>query len=358
MKKNISIIALISLLTASPFSAMAASKAPSGSLDKIREALVSKARAADTIAASIKSLEKEIGKVNNKYLERSKQNQSLGEKLEKLKEGLDERLSELSIKEGKAKKIMRLYALEGHDEEDENALLKRTILANLLQKKLDELSSLKQQATSLKTDFEEYDLKLKETRQNEETLYSLIVDLENKKKDLSKKYISSLESKNDLEEKLESALAKQKAYKTIARKKAKAALISMLAPLDDFVNYRGSEKGVTFKYDSRSPVKAGAGGKVVYSGELASYGKVIMIDHGQEVRSVVLGDIELKVKKGENVSQGQVIGYTLVEPGLKKSLYYEVRKKNVAQNTLQWLERGYSKNGDGQKNKNKNIANI
>ncbi len=115
--------------------------------------------------------------------------------------------------------------------------------------------------------------------------------------------------------------------------------LSLIPPLESFVNYKSGDKGVTFKYESRAPIKASAGGKVVYAGELASYGKVVMIDHGQEIRSVILGDIQIKASKGDQVKQGQILGYTLAEPGLKKSLYYEVRKKNVAQNTIALLEK-------------------
>lgn len=124
----------------------------------------------------------------------------------------------------------------------------------------------------------------------------------------------------------------------MAKVKNGAVELNLISPLDNFVNFTGGKKGVTFKYDSKAPIKATAGGEVVYSGELASYGKVIMVDHGHEVRSVILGDLQVKVKKGDKVSQGQILGYTMAEPGIKKSLYYEVRKKNIAQNTLQWLQ--------------------
>lgn len=321
-----------------PALSLASLRRGANSLDKIKDALGEQARAADSIAASIKSLEKEIGKVNNQYLERSRLNQSLEEKLTKLQEGLSERVAELDKRQSEAQRLTRLYALEGNDEEDENALLKREILTRLLSERLVELKNLKTSAQELRKTLAEYQERLTETRNSEEGLYALIVDLENKKKELSKNYISSLESKNELEEKLENALAKKKAYKVVAKAKNPGMSIQLIPPLDKFASYKGGDKGVTFKYESRAPIKASAGGNVVYSGELASYGKVIMIDHGSEIRSVILGDVEIKVHKGDRVTQGQVVGYTLSEPGLKKSLYYEVRKKNIAQNTLQWLE--------------------
>lgn len=308
------------------------------SINKIRDELGAKARKANTLAASIKSLENQIGKANNKYLERNSANRSLEAKAVKLKKGLEQTLVELKKEEEYAKKLASTYALEGQDEEDENALLKRTILLRLAQKRASEYKEVRERAQQLKEAFSIYEQRLAQARSDEESLYSLIVDLENKKKDLSKKYISSMEDKNALEESLENALAKQKVYAAVKKKPIKSTSLGLIAPLENFVSYKGGKKGVTFKYDKRAPVKASASGKVVYSGELASYGKVVMIDHGSEVRSVILGDIQIKAKKGDLVQKGQVVGYTLAEPGLKKSLYYEVRKKNIAQNTLEWLD--------------------
>ncbi|MCO4755443.1 MAG: peptidoglycan DD-metalloendopeptidase family protein [Bacteriovoracaceae bacterium] len=330
-----SILALLILLP----SLNAAVTVPKGkSLKQIKEELGKKARIATTIAASIKSLEKEIGKANNKYLERSAANKSLEEKATMLKEGLEQSLVELKHEEEMAHKLARTFALESQDDEDENALLKRTILKEIARKKSAEYKAVRERTNELKEAFASYEARLSQARNDEESLYTLIVDLENKKKDLSKKYISSVENKNELEETLENALAKRKAYKVVRKKPTTSPGLALIAPIDSFVDYKGGKKGVTFKYDTRTPIKASASGKVVYSGELASYGKVIMIDHGEEIRSVILGDVQIKVRKGDAVQRGQVVGYTLAEPGLKKSLYYEVRKKNVAQNTLEWLE--------------------
>ena len=77
-----------------------------------------------------------------------------------------------------------------------------------------------------------------------------------------------------------------------------------------------------------SPIKAPSSGKVVYTGELASYGNIIMIDHGQDVRSVIFGDMKIKANKGDLVEKSQILGYTMADPGIEKSLYYEIRKKN------------------------------
>ncbi|MEX1099241.1 MAG: peptidoglycan DD-metalloendopeptidase family protein [Bacteriovoracaceae bacterium] len=335
----------IKLLTLSAFIISASSTICFGSLrpegdaiDSIKDRLHERAREANSLAASINSLEEKIGKINNQYLEKNRQNHFLEDKLAILKDSLQKEMERLNKKENEAKVLARKRLLEMHDERDEHAFLKQTVLRDLMASKLKELKELQRRALELKSACEAYEEKLSEARKSEESLYALIVDLENKKKDLSQNYVSAIEQKNEWEGKFENALAKRKAYASASSLNGDSLALQLISPLEKFVDFKGGEKGVTFKYDDRSPIKASGSGKVVYSGELASYGKVIMLDHGEEVRSVILGDMELKVRKGDKVSQGQIIGYALTENGLKKSLYYEIRKKNVAQNTLQWLK--------------------
>src|SRR5690606_24095673 len=97
-------------------------------------------------------------------------------------------------------------------------------------------------------------------------------------------------------------------------------------------------KGVTYYFRGERPIFAAKAGKVIYRGELASYGQVIMIDHGASIRSVLLGNISFKILKGDLVSKGTILGYTRGNAMEKSSLYFEIRKKNIAQNTSNWLE--------------------
>jgi murein DD-endopeptidase MepM/ murein hydrolase activator NlpD len=185
---------------------------------------------------------------------------------------------------------------------------------------------------------------LAKIQKEEDSLYELILSLESRKKDISQKYISTLENKNLLEEKLENALAQNKVKKSTGQTNFSLDIdFDIMLPLKKFSDYQGGKEGVTFKYDSIEPLIACANGRVEYSGELASYGKVIILDHGKDIRSVILGEISSKVQKGQEVRQGQIIGYTIAKPGTKKSLYYEIRKKNKVQNTLAWLKKANNK---------------
>jgi murein DD-endopeptidase MepM/ murein hydrolase activator NlpD len=184
-----------------------------------------------------------------------------------------------------------------------------------------------------------YEKQLLEKKKEEQEVYSLIIELENRKKDMSKKYINELEKRNIWQTKLDKSIAKAKVYrrkksKKIAKKKTD---FNFLLPIADFISAQRKKNGVSFKFSETVPVKSPGRGKVVYVGELASYGKVVIIDHGKDVRSVLFGDIVSKVAKNNTVKQGQLLGYTMGDPGTVKSVYYEVRKKNKVQNTLLWL---------------------
>ena len=66
----------------------------------------------------------------------------------------------------------------------------------------------------------------------------------------------------------------------------------------------------------------------------------MMIDHGNQTRSVLLGHFLPKLKKGQAVRQGQILGYTRGRELVEK-LYFEVRKKNLAQNTVVLMDKQF-----------------
>lgn len=292
------------------------------------------------LGAQIKSLEKSLTKKNTEYLERLNQLKKFQAKVDNLMNELKERQSEISTERQKLKLAAQTYILEKNDEEDDNSLISKVLLENQIQSKLVQLNKMQKENDNLVEIISQYSAKLNKVKEEEDVLYNLIVRLEEEKKETSKAYISNLEFKNQLEEKLESALAQTKA-KNLKRNQSTANVdidFNIILPIKKFSDYKGSKEGVTFKYDSTEPLIACADGQVEYAGELASYGNVIILKHGKDIRSVILGEIKNKVQKGQQVRQGQIIGYTIASPGTKKSLYYEIRKKNKVQNTLAWLK--------------------
>ena len=160
-------------------------------------------------------------------------------------------------------------------------------------------------------------------------------------------------AKVDSKKKLESKVQTQKIHQKIAlvKKQMSDAPIVLTKPdrifsrpVDDFLSVLPSTKGVTFKYQATQPIRAVGEGKVVFAGDLAAYGQVLLIDHGNDLRTVLLGRMNIKVKKNDSVSAGEVLAYTLNDSKEAQNLYFEVRKKNTAQNTILWLDqKGVSK---------------
>ncbi len=300
------------------------------------------------IAATINSLDQSIGKNNKKYLDKRQELTELEEKLEKLNQELTTAANHVSNEYELTNKIFRQYLLDRIDKKEENKILKDKVYIETLSYQLEELNHTQFESNKMLKQVNELGIKLDSIKADEQALYEIIVELENNKKIKSQEYLTQLEGKNSIREKLEKALAKKKVSKikkTKRKVRKKKYTISKFSnkkiglPIESYNSFKGGSKGVTFTFDKVSPVMASSSGHIAYSGELASYGKIIMIDHGNDIRSLVLGDIKINVKKGDFVNKGQVLAYTISEPGLSKKLYYELRKKDVAQNTLKILKK-------------------
>ncbi|KIX13424.1 murein hydrolase activator EnvC family protein [Dethiosulfatarculus sandiegensis] len=94
--------------------------------------------------------------------------------------------------------------------------------------------------------------------------------------------------------------------------------------------------GIFIKARPGSLVRSPWWGKVAYAGNLAGYGKVIVLDHGQRVHTVLACLGNLSVDKGQNVKAGSVVG----QVGGTALVYLEVRKGAKPVNPLKWLRLG------------------
>jgi len=291
------------------------------------------------LAAQIKDLDQRLGKTNTSYINKVKAIEAIENKIEYMQNQLKTSAAEISKDYQNSQKALNLYLLEISDSENEDALMHREIYLEVFKKKIARLKSAQKVSNQMLETINLYEQKLTTTKSNEEIVYNLILELENKKKEMSQEYISTLENKNRLETALDKIKAKKIAYRKVYKDQTSAnnTIIAMDVPLESFVSAKKSKKGIILKFTEIAPIKAPSSGTIVYTGELASYGHIIMIDHGQDVRSVIFGDMKIKANKGDIVERSQVIGYTLSDPGIEKSLYYEIRKKNIAQNTLQWI---------------------
>jgi septal ring factor EnvC (AmiA/AmiB activator) len=80
-------------------------------------------------------------------------------------------------------------------------------------------------------------------------------------------------------------------------------------------------------------------GHVLYTGWFRGYGNLIIVDHGSGYYTLYAHAAEVKVKEGDEITQGQTIG-TVGDTGSLQGprLYFEVRHEGRPQDPAQWLQ--------------------
>lgn len=299
------------------------------------------------MGARLSTLEKEIGSKNNLYLSSLQQIKQFESDIKMYKNELTKKRNEVHESQVENKNILQSYLLESENESTEP--WQRKVHFELLKQAQNKLVRKEQELLGLQSKVNEFDQKLTSLRINEEELAQVIKELESRKKTAMDIYLAKVESKKKIESKVQGQQI-QNRLKAV-KKELSDAPVRLTRPdrifsnpVEDYMSLTSSAKGVTFKYNAVQPVKAVGGGKVVFAGDLASYGQVVLIDHGNDLRTVLLGKMSIKVKKNDSVRDGEVLAYTLNDSKEAQNLYFEVRKKNTAQNTILWLDqRGVSK---------------
>jgi len=295
------------------------------------------------LGARLSSLEKEIGSKNNLYISSVEQIKQFEDDIKLYKERLAEIHTQVRQAQNDNRKIFQSFLIESENEGTE-AWQKKIHLELLKQAQL-KLKNKEIELISFENKVTEFDSKLSTLKTNEEELAQVIRELETRKKVAMELYLAKVHNKKMAESNFE----KQKLIKKVnAVKKAfsQAPIVEIKPdrifrnPVEDYKAATSSPKGVTFKYNSIQPVKAVGEGKVVFAGDLASYGQVVLIDHGNDLRTVLLGKMDIKVKKNDSVRDGDILAYTQNDSKEDQNLYFEVRKKNTAQNTILWLDQG------------------
>jgi murein DD-endopeptidase MepM/ murein hydrolase activator NlpD len=108
--------------------------------------------------------------------------------------------------------------------------------------------------------------------------------------------------------------------------------------IDPFTGQRAFHEGIDFMAEEGTPIKAAAGGVVVYSDFHPQYGNMIEIDHGNELITRYAHASRRLVKLGDVVLRGAVIaevGRTGRATGTH--LHFEVRQRGVPHNPAQFL---------------------
>ncbi len=97
-------------------------------------------------------------------------------------------------------------------------------------------------------------------------------------------------------------------------------------------------KGIDIAGKNGDPVKAAAGGSVVYAGgNLRGYGKLVIIKHNDDYLSAYGNNRVIKVKEGDEVQQGQVISEVGSDAGNVSMLHFEIRRDGKPINPMLYL---------------------
>ena len=109
--------------------------------------------------------------------------------------------------------------------------------------------------------------------------------------------------------------------------------IKLIWPADG-AHRRGTgshSQGVFITGAEGSPIKAAAGGKVMYAGSgLRGYGNMVIVSHDSNFISVYAHNKALRVKQDQTVKQGQVIAEMGSSDTSRTQLYFEVRYNGKA----------------------------
>ncbi|MFW6281765.1 MAG: peptidoglycan DD-metalloendopeptidase family protein [bacterium] len=99
-------------------------------------------------------------------------------------------------------------------------------------------------------------------------------------------------------------------------------------------------EGIDFAAPMGSPIRAVSSGRVVFSGWVDGYGKVVIIEHQKGLRTLYAHNSKLLVREGEMVGKGEVIcrsGNTGNSTG--PHLHFEVQVNGRPENPLNYLNK-------------------
>lgn len=95
-------------------------------------------------------------------------------------------------------------------------------------------------------------------------------------------------------------------------------------------------QGIVFSAPPNQPVRAVAGGEVVYADHLKGWGNLVILRHPHNYLSLYAHNRTLTVHTGDQVHAGQIVGYTGQIDAQQTGVYFEVRHGNDTINPHHW----------------------
>ena len=315
------------------------------SISDIRKNIRYNSRSLNKINSRIIGLEGQLGRKNKDYIHILDSKREIESKIFKSSEKISQYIELVDEEKNKTKKILGSVVVNSITTNETSAdILSKKILSNYLSKKLVKLQSLENILKLKKNRIDHLNTKFMALEKKEGEILTFINELENRKKEYATQYVSTEKRKLELSGKLSSIKSKIAQVKSKKTKKGKPSLnIQFSSPISDYSGVEYQKKGITFKFKEKQPVRNLKAGVINHVGTLANYGNVVMIDHGKGIRTIFLGDFSSKVKQGQKIKSNQIIGYTNKKNNGRDlgQIYFEVRKKNKAQNTFLLMDKKF-----------------
>ena len=87
-----------------------------------------------------------------------------------------------------------------------------------------------------------------------------------------------------------------------------------------------------------TPIHAAKAGTVIFAGQMSGYGNVVIVDHGGGFSTLYAHQSRLAASEGQQVTQGQVIGYSgNTGHSTGPHVHFETRVNGNPQNPRQYL---------------------
>ncbi|MDH5580842.1 MAG: M23 family metallopeptidase [Bdellovibrionales bacterium] len=308
-----------------------------GSLVKIEKKISNMNTDLSSLRKKMNDFEDSLNKKNNSLIKSLKRKKNIEHLIERISYQIKTLKYEID-KNGKIKKnlLKKLVVENLSNSNNPGKILSNKIIIETVNKEINLLKLKSNQLTTLVSDLDKFEKEYLALSRNERALSDALRYLESQKQSLARDFLL----KRNEKEVLESKYNKLKTQFVVGASPKKVKNEYSI-PLEKYVKMDYKNKGITFFFREEGPVLSPKAGNISYSGRLSTYGNVVIVDHGQEMRSVILGSFIPKIKKGSNVKKGQLIGYSKSSGEDLGKVYFEVRQKDKVQNTIYLVEKKF-----------------
>jgi len=282
------------------------------------------------ISLSITEVEDQLANNFKKYLQAASERKRIEKMVADMTKGLEANEVNLKVNLENTQKMLKAVLIKHIDSNKGPAdLVAKKVILNSLAMQIEGVKGELLNSQELKRQIDDLRNRVLEYSRIEMSLKSLLLEKEEEKKIISDRYSEQLKKQmylNSQYDKMRVELSNKK--KKVFPEIELSANNRFRLPLESSqLRYKNNGEGIYIGHDHEMPLFATNTGTVVYVGDLSTYGKLVMIDHGRGLRSVILGNYKVIIKKGDRVNKGDVIGTTNL--GLLKhgEIYFEVRSK-------------------------------